>query len=266
MDLRRKRVLVTGASRGIGAEIAHRVAERGAHVIAVARTREPLEKLASLVGGTAIAADLADFSQLDGLFDRAEADGPVDVLINNAGLGMAAGIAAMDPGHARRLYDVNLVAPTELCRQAAVRMLARGSGRIVNVSSMAAAAAGPGMSVYAASKAGLSHFTEGLRLDLRGSGVGVTLVEIGPVSTEMMEDFDDHPPTRALMDRLHRVRALRDLRPEEVAEAIVRAIVDDRRVVRLPGLASVLHAFPSFPRRMTELLLAGIPSRPDHAP
>lgn len=263
MELTGRRVVVTGASRGIGARMARRFAAHGAEVVLVARSREPIEELAREIGGVAHPADLADHSVVHGLLPALEADGPIDVLVNNAGVGLARGVCAITPEQARLVYEVNLIAPSELSRQAAASMLTRSRGRIVNVSSISACVTGPGMSVYAASKAGLTQFTEGLRLDLRGSGVGVTLVEIGPVTTEMIDEFDAHPPTKAIMDRFKRMRAIADLDADDVAKAIVDAVCHDRRVVRLPALATVLHGMPSAPRRFTELMLAGIESSPN---
>ncbi len=262
MRLTDARVVVTGASRGIGERIARRCAARGADVVLIARSRTVVEALASEIGGTAVAADLSDRAVVDGLIDEIEADGPIDVLVNNAGIGLARGICAIDADLARAVYEVNLIAPTELSRQAARHMLERNRGRIVNVSSISAAVTGPGMSVYAASKAGITQFTEGLRLDLRGSAVGVTLVEIGPVRTEMIGEFDAHPPTKALMDRFKAMRAVVDLEPDDVAARIVAAIEGDERSVRMPALATMLHGMPSLPRRFTEIMLRGIDSSP----
>lgn len=105
--------------------------------------------------------------------------GPVDVLVNNAGVGMAEYFADASNEHLRHTTEVNYLAPAELCRQVIPRMFERGGGHIVNVSSMAGCAVFPGLVTYAASKAALSQFTWGLRADLGELAIGTTLVELG---------------------------------------------------------------------------------------
>src|SRR5690349_18104593 len=139
MELRGKRVLITGASRGIGEALARRFVTEGATVALVARSADAIEKLAADLGGTAHPADLADAAQVATLINRVEDEaGPVDVLVNNAGLAPTIGaIQSWDRDELEEIYRVNLLAPAELCRQVIPRMLHRGGGHIVNVSSLA---------------------------------------------------------------------------------------------------------------------------------
>src|SRR5205807_3407873 len=155
MELAGKRVLVTGASRGIGQALAERFTAAGARVALVARSEGPLKELASRLGGTAHPADLGDLEVVDGLIHRVEADGgPIDVLVNNAGLGLASEFVKTDPADIEQIYRVNLLAPVQLTRSVLPGMLSRGSGHIVNVSSMAGTAVFPGLVAYSSTKAG----------------------------------------------------------------------------------------------------------------
>jgi short-subunit dehydrogenase len=258
MKLSGSRALVTGASRGIGECTARAMAEAGARVALVARSEERLAKLAAELGGDAYPADLADPGAVAGLFDRVEADGSVDVLVNNAGLDLAGRFVDTDPDAIETLYRVNLLAPTELSRQALARMLPRRHGHIVNVSSLAGVSAVPGLAVYSASKAGLSHLTSALRAETKGTGVGTTLVELGPVLTGMLDNVHSYGPTDRSFARGARLGVLVDLDPDVVARAIVDAVRRDRRHVRLPRRSSLLMLLGEAPRRLTEIILTGV--------
>src|SRR4051794_19184218 len=164
MELRDRRVLITGASRGIGEALAHRFAEAGATVALVARSVEAIEKLAADLGGSAHPADLSDTGQTNDLIARVEAEaGPVDVLVNNAGIDNTKGFADYTADELERMVQINFTVPMELSRQVIPRMLQRRrGGHIVNISSLSACGQYPGLTVYSATKAGLSHFTAGL--------------------------------------------------------------------------------------------------------
>jgi short-subunit dehydrogenase len=156
---------------------------------------------------------------------------------------------------------VNYLAPAELCRRAIPQMLERGGGHIVNVSSLSGIAVYPGLAAYAASKAALSHFTAGLRADFRGLPIGTTLVELGPVATELLAGADDYEPTAASFARFYRLRFAVQVPREKVAEDIVDAVRKGRRHVRHPRRLAGLAAVVEMPRRATELLLTGVPHR-----
>jgi uncharacterized protein len=260
MELRGKRVLITGASRGIGESLAHAFAGAGATVALVARTEAALHTLAAELGGTAHTADLSDPTQVATLIERVEDEaGPVEVLVNNAGVETPASFIDAPDDELRTVTQVNYLAPAELCRQVIPRMLSRGGGHIVNVSSMAGCAAFPGIATYSASKAALSHFTSGLRADLRGLPIRTTLVELGPIPTDMLAQAEDYEPMANSVRRLYRMRLIVDVPREKVAEEVVVAVQKGRRHVRLPKRAVVFPMLTEAPRRAVELLLTGVP-------
>jgi short-subunit dehydrogenase len=259
MDLDGKRVLITGASRGIGEQLAVEFAAAGARVALVARSEAPLKELATRLGGTAYPADLGDREQVEGLIDRVENDGgPLDVLVNNAALDYAGSFAALTQADIANQMQVNLVAPMELSRQAVTAMLRRTGGHIVNVSSMGGTNAVPGVVTYSASKAGLSHFTAALRAEFKGTPIRTTLVEVGPVGTEMMQHLYDYPPSDRAVARLRRLRLIKQVTAEHVARNVVAAVKADHRHVRMPKRAVLYPLLVEAPRRMTEFLLTGV--------
>ena len=262
MDVRGKRVLITGASRGIGEALAQRFASEGALVALVARSAGAIEKLAADLGGTAHPADLADPEQVATLIDRVEHEaGPVDVLVNNAGLGTSGAIQDWTRDDLEEIYRVNVISAAELCRQAVPRMLQRGGGHIVNVSSLAGCAVFPGLTAYSSTKAGLSNFTAGLRADLKGLPVGTTLVELGPIPTEMLDSVDDYKPTADSFRRFRRLQLLTDVSREKVADDVVQAVVRGRRHVRHPKRALLFPLLTEAPRRIVEVFLTGVKPR-----
>jgi uncharacterized protein len=260
MKLPGKRVLITGASRGIGESLAHAFAGAGASVALVARSEDAIRTLAAELGGTAHPADLANPTQVAALIPRVEDEaGPIDVLVNNAALGTPGSLADVSGDELRQVTEVNYLAPAELCRQVIPRMLHRGGGHIVNVSSGAGSVMFPGLVIYSASKAALSHFTAGLRADFRGLPIRTTLVELGPVLTEMLALTEDYEPTAKSFDRGYRLRAAVKVPREKVAEAVVRAVQKDRRHVRVPKRSAGFPLIAEVPRRAGEILLTGIP-------
>ena len=264
MELRGKRVLVTGASRGIGQALAERFAAVGAQVALVARSEGPIKELADRLGGTAHPTDLGDREQVTGLIDRVEADGgPVDVLVNNAGVDLAGPFTRNTIEEIEFLLRVNLLAPMDLCHQAIPRMLDRGGGHIVNVSSYAGTAVFPGLVPYSTSKAGLSQFTSGLRADLRGKPVGTTLVELGPIPTDMLDHVGDYQPTNDSFGRFYKLHLLVDVPKEKVAEDVVEAVRRGRRHVRHPKRAMAFPLLTEAPRRTVELFLTRVKHQED---
>jgi short-subunit dehydrogenase len=260
MELRGKRVLITGASRGIGESLARAFAGAGAGVALVARSEDSIRALAAELGGTAHPADLSDPKQVDTLISQVEDEaGPVDVLVNNAGVGSPAAFTDAPSDDLRTVTQVNYLAPAELCRQAIPRMLGRGGGHIVNISSLAGAAISPGLLSYCASKAALSHFTAGLRADLRGLPIGTTLVELGPIPTDMLAKIDDYEPTARSFQRFYRMRLMVDVPREKVADEVVEAVRKGRRHVRIPKRTALFPMLSEAPRRTSELLLTGVP-------
>jgi NAD(P)-dependent dehydrogenase (short-subunit alcohol dehydrogenase family) len=261
MELRGKRVLITGASRGIGESFARAFAGAGATVALVARTEDAIRALAAELGGTAHPADLSDPKQVDALISYVEDEaGPVDVLVNNAGVGgTLAAFRDTPDDDLRRVTEVNYLTPAALCRQAIPRMLGRGGGHIVNISSVADCGAFPGMVAYCASKAALAHFTAGLRADLRGLAIGTTLVELGPIPTDLLAETEDYEPTAKSFRRFYQMRLLVDVPREKVADEVVEAVQKGRRHVRIPKRAALFPMLSEAPRRITEVMLSGVP-------
>ena len=263
MQLSGAHVLVTGASRGIGGLIAEGAARRGATVTLVARSSDALRERAEAVGGHALPCDLGQPGERDGLVARAEqATGrPLDVLVNCAGVDSVAGMLEVGPDAMRQLYEVNLLAPAELVRQALPGMVARRRGHLVNVSSGFSTVTGPGLVPYASSKAGLSHFHAGVRLELRGTGVGTTLVEPGPVRTQMFDEIEQHGLAAGVMNRLLSLQLTRVVEPEDVATRVLDAVEQGRAHVVPPLRMTPVLAFTWLPRRVGDLVLTGVPRR-----
>ncbi len=241
--------------------MAAELAGAGARLALVARSRDGLEEVAaSLPSATVHPCDLAEPLEVEGLVGRVEAEGgPVDVLVNNAGLAHAGDLLAIDQADVRQVFQVNLLTPVELCRQVLPGMLDRGAGHVVNISSLAGVAAFPGLAVYASTKAGLTQFTAAMRADLRGRPIGTTLVEVGPVPTEMLDAIDRYEPLHRSFARFARLQLLPDTPPERVAREVVAAITAGRRHVRLPRRAAGFALLHEAPRRLTEVLLTRVP-------
>ena len=263
MDVGGKRVLITGASRGIGAALAGAFAGAGATVALAARSEEPLRKLAAELGGSAHPTDLLDPAQAATLVQRVEDEaGPVDVLVNNAGIGSVGALWDQSSEEIERTVRLNLAVPLDLCRQAIPRMLRRGGGHLVNVASLAAVAAVPGMTHYAGTKAGLAHASSALRYELRGLPMGVTTVLVGGVPTDMLRDGEaGYAPFHKGFVRLRRTQLVPDTPVDALVDAIVRGVQKDRRTVWLPRRAAPFVALVEAPRRFVELVLTGVPKR-----
>ena len=189
--------LVTGASRGIGAAIARRLAQKGARVALVARSEHALETLAAELdhGAVAAACDLhlpgaADVVQA--ALDDLGVESP-DILVNNAGAFLIASAHETSVDAFRETLELNLTAPFAFVRAFLPEMRRRGAGHILTLGSIADRAVFPGNAAYAASKHGLRALHEVLRAELRGSGVRASLVSPGPVDTALWDVVDpDH--------------------------------------------------------------------------
>jgi short-subunit dehydrogenase len=250
-QLRGRTALITGASRGIGMRIARTLAGRNVNVALVARSGEALEQLSSelmQVGVRAkpIAYDLSDLSRLDMLLDRAEsAVGPIDILINNAGIDGVRLFTEESDTELEQMIRLDLVSPMLLSRKMVPRMLAQGSGHIINIASLAGKAYPAYCVSYASAKAGLIAFTHALRAELQDTGVRATVVVPGFVSDEGM--FEKQM-------REHQLRVsplLGTVRTEQVASAIIEALLSDKpELIVNPGPMRLLQALmqlaPSF--------------------
>lgn len=186
--------LVTGASRGIGRAISSSLAASGAHVVAVARNSRQLESLAaeiSSAGGSAttIVADLAEERQIRDVFDRvARQLGRLDVLVNNAGIGIFGPLQDLDTADLDRVLAVNLRAPMLCCREALRLMIPQRSGYIINISSVVGFKGYVNQAAYTASKHGVMGLTKVLAAEAQPYGIRTSAVLPGGVDTDMVAD------------------------------------------------------------------------------
>jgi uncharacterized protein len=195
MELEGCNALITGASAGIGREFARQLGGRARSLILIARREQRLNELRDELNRQypklAVASrkiDLADLAQLNELLAWLDHEGiDVDLLINNAGLGDSGPFATSNPIRNKQMTLVNIVALTTLTRHLLPRMIARGRGGILNVSSSAGFLPIPEFAVYAATKAYVTSLSEALRAELRGTGVSVCALCPGPVHTEFQE-------------------------------------------------------------------------------
>ena len=191
------------------------------------------------------------------MITRAEvANGPVDVLINNAALMVPGPLVHMTAEDVRTIVTVNTIAPLELARGAMKTMIERRHGSIVNVTSLAGHLAVRNIIPYCSSKAALTTATEALRREVAGTGVHARLVVLGYVATDMMDESHADPVAKAQAIRLGR---LPSLSTESVSADIVASIEHDRPVTVLPPLATPLHHLRLLPQRLVDGLMAGIP-------
>lgn len=221
--LKMRNAVVTGASGGLGASIAAELADRGANVALVARSTERLEQVAASLAASGVsvaivAADLNNPDDLRNIARRVCSEfGQIDLLINNAGIADLSPFQRQDPAIMRRVMEVNLLAPMMLVREVLPDMLERGRGHIVNIASLAGLMGMPYEAVYSASKAGLIAWSNALRQELNGTGIGVSVVSPGFVGEAGM--FARHTDKRPRYFGLSR--------PQDVARAVTRVIRQD---------------------------------------
>jgi hypothetical protein len=255
-DLSDKSVLITGASSGIGHSTARALARKGARLAIASRGKVSLERLASQIeeeGGrrpVVLTADLSRRGNASELGGRAvEALGHVDVLINNAGVGLGGAQCSVgDDDAGRELFETNLWSPLALVRALAPAMRERGSGVVVNVTSMAAVAPFVLTGHYAASKAALTLATDTLRMELHGTGVHVLSVLPGPVATNMLTEAKEIPGMNGLLDLVPQGD------PDELARLVVRAMERRREEIVYPRPLWFARTFPSITRLVWPLM------------
>jgi NAD(P)-dependent dehydrogenase (short-subunit alcohol dehydrogenase family) len=236
----RRVAVVTGGGRGIGRAIALRLAADGLGVVAAARSLAQVEETAAsarAAGGVAIAValDVTDPASIGEAVGRVARDlGPVDVLVNNAGIAESAPFARTDPGLWERHFQVNVTGPYLLSRAVLPGMLERGWGRVINVASLAGLFGAPYVTAYVASKHALVGFTRALAMEVSGKGVTVNALCPGYVATDMVyrgarniaaktgKSFEDAVRAMAEINPGHRL-----IEPEEVADAASRLVNDD---------------------------------------
>jgi len=236
MNLDNCSAVITGASAGIGRELARQLAARAKLLVLVARRRDRLEQLRTelVARNPALLVDIreADLSNLEQTMQLAAVlrNELIDFLINNAGVGDHGSFATADPIHVNEQVLVNVLALTALTRALLPRMIAQKRGAILNVSSSAGFLPLPGIAAYAATKAYVTSFSEAIRAETRGCGLTVTTLCPGPVDTEFAEVANRESRAEKPRSRLMHVAV------EKVAQAGLSAVEQDKALI-IPGLA-----------------------------
>jgi short-subunit dehydrogenase len=248
VEYRDKVVIITGASSGIGYVTARAFAQRGSIVVAVARREPLLQKLIAECQAQSpkshyIAGDLGERALAERIVDETVAKhGKVDVLINNAAISKHKQIYHTSVEEADYVMRVNFMSCVWTTFAAIPAMLRLGGGTIVNISSFAAKVAPPRESLYAASKAAMNSFTEGLWNDLKGSNIHVALINPGPIDTEIWLKEDEPPSYNG-----------KKFPPEIVTEAIFEAIDKRRFEMTIPKRSPMLMT-----ARLLRLIAPGV--------
>ena len=231
-----KRVLITGASSGVGAALARALAKDAAVVGLIARRRDRLAEVLAACHETSSeslmwVADLADTAAVGRLADEArDALNGIDVLVNNAAIPKRRAVTALDPAQVEAVMRVNFFAPMHLTLAVLPRMLERGEGIIVNVSSVGGRLGIIHESAYCASKFALCGWSESMAVDLHGTGISVKLIEPGPVDTEIWDQPDNDDPSYDGPK----------FSPEEVAGGIIAAMSSDGFEHYVPDMKAVV--------------------------
>lgn len=247
------RVLVTGASRGIGEAIARAFAARGCTLGLVARRSGPLEELAAELPGSDHSALEGDVADPDSIAGAVERFGNVDVLVANAGLTHYRPFAELPLEDAREMNDVNWLGTIHTVKAALPRMIERRRGHIVVVSSGGGVRGFPHAAVYNGTKAAQRGFAEALRHELHGSGVSVTTVYPGEIDTSLHDHELDHMPDWYRMDRRAPAGPL--------GEQVVEAVEKDQRELFYPPLVRALRVVNGISPRLGDLMLRRILGR-----
>ncbi|MEU8804257.1 SDR family NAD(P)-dependent oxidoreductase [Spirillospora sp. NPDC048819] len=233
MTLHGRTALVTGASSGIGAVVAETLAGAGARVGLVARREAGLERVLARCrehapGSAMWVADLADLDGIAGLAAAVEREfGGVDVLVNNAGMPKRRRVQDLSPAEAEDVMRLNYLSPVRLTLALLPGMVARGSGHLVAVGSVAARLGPPHEAAYAASKAALTAFWESMAVDLDGTGVQVHVVQPALIAgTELFTLPGNEEPLSDVSEALP---------PQEVADAVMDVLAKGRFEEYVPG-------------------------------
>ena len=238
-----KVVMITGASSGIGRGIALEVASRGAHLGLLARREELLNEIVGEakkrnVKAVAAAADVRDVKAVRGAADRFREElGPIDVLIANAGIGTSDHATRLTPEHAANVMSINVLGAVNSVAAVMPEMVERKQGRLVAISSLAAYRGLSKSAAYCASKAAMSSYFESLRIDLRHTGVGVTIIHPGFIKTDLTAGRNAKMPYLMELD--------------DAVKKIVSAIEREKKSYSFPWqLATIVRASMLMPPAM----------------
>ena len=243
-DIRGKVVVITGGARGIGAATAQALVAQGARVVIGDLDEDLARRTAKDLGAVAMQLDVTDHPGFTAFLDEVEKEiGPIDVLINNAGIMPLGALDEETDATTWREVEINLAAVIHGTREAMRRMKPRGRGHIVNVASIAGKAGVPGAATYSATKHGVIGLSESVHLELRGTGVEVSCVMPTIVRTELAAGVGQ-------------TRLTSTVDPSDVANAIVGALQRPRFDVYVPRyLGPVNNVLRLFPRGFGEWVL-----------
>lgn len=238
-----KVVMITGASSGIGRGLALEIAARGAHLGLLARREELLNEIvgevsARNVKAVAAAADVRDAKAVRAAADRFRKElGPIDVMIANAGIGTTHHAIKLQPEHAANVIGINVLGAVNSVAAVVPEMVERGRGRLVAISSLAAYRGLAKSAAYCASKAALSSYFESVRIDLRHTGVGVTIIHPGFIKTALTAGREAKMPYLMELD--------------DAVKKIVSAIEKEKKTYAFPWqLATIVRASMLMPVAM----------------
>ncbi|MDH3687975.1 MAG: SDR family oxidoreductase [Gammaproteobacteria bacterium] len=224
-SLNEKVALVTGAGRGLGLEIAKALAGAGAHVLVNGRNLEGLKAAVESIESLGRSAsplpfDITDEAAVDKIFEGIrDAYGRLDILVNNVGIRDRRGLFEFEMDAVRRLMEVDLIAPFNLCRQAARQMMEGGEGRIINITSIAGPIANAGDAAYTAAKGGLEALTRAVAAEVGASGVTVNAIAPGFFATQTNADLVADKDIAAWLKKRSALGRWGD--PKEIAGAVV---------------------------------------------
>ncbi len=245
MDVTGKVVLITGAARGIGAEVARQLAARGARLALVGLEKAQLEEVARQTGGKAWEADVTDWDVLERVMNEAAAHfGGIDVVVANAGIAATGFVRSMDPKAFERVIEVNLLGVWRTVRTA-LPHLVKSRGYCLVVSSLAAIVHIPGNAAYSAAKAGCEAFADSLRAEVRHLGVDVGTAYFSWISTDMVNSADEHPVFGKLRQGMPGL-ASKKYPVRNVGRAVVKGIEKRSKAVHVPGWVGALKYFRAF--------------------
>jgi short-subunit dehydrogenase len=246
-----KVVLITGASGGIGAACAAQFRRKGAKVSLTDLENSGFADFDD--NQTVISVgDITVEAFRETIFRRTiDQFGRIDILINNAGVGLFVPPSTVDVQVSKRLFDVNVFAPLALMQLVIPQMRSQHSGTIVNVGSLGGSVSFPWAGIYCASKFAMHGINDALRRELSASGIRVIRVCPGPVRTS----FNEHALSGKAPQRVTRLRRLASVSPDQVAKAIVKAIESRGRIVYVPSTARVFMAAEFFASRAVDWYL-----------
>lgn len=234
--MKNETALITGCSSGIGLHLAREFAKNGYNLILVAPVQEELDRLSAElssahgISAKVIAKDLELDDSPQEIFETLQqADTAVDILVNNAGHGFLGFFAETEMSKIEAMVRLNVQAPLRLTHLFLPAMISRGSGKILNVASIGGFEPGPNLAVYHASKAFMLSWSEGLAVELKDSGIPVTILCPGPTDTDFMIKAD--------MENVAAFQKASVSSPQEVAEAAFKGLMDEDLIV-IPGVAN----------------------------